>query len=141
MHKKQIIVLDSNEIILGLKGSNSYSKLLIENLNTLRNFWEFRINQQIYEEIIRNLPHQTKEKFDKLLNFAIIKYQNQIVDKKLIDKYKGLGLKKGDIIIAAYADEINSNILISENRHFLKELKSRKFKVINAEKFIKNMME
>lgn len=140
MLNNPIVVLDSNELILGLKGSNTYSKSLIDNLSTLNEIYDFRINDGIFQEVIGNIPHYTKEKFGKLLNIGAIKKQDFSIDKNLISKYKNLGLKKGDIVIAAYAELCKANFIISENRHFLQELKTKKFKIVNAEQFLKGLI-
>ena len=54
----------------------------------------------------------------------------------LFKKYKALGLKKGDIIIAAFCEHINAAYLITENRHFLKQMKFDKFKVLSLKDFV-----
>jgi len=55
----------------------------------------------------------------------------------LFNKYKNLGLKKGDIAIAAFCDSVNADYLVSENRHFLKGIKNTKFKIVNVEQFLR----
>ena len=42
---------------------------------------------------------------------------------------------------AAFADRENADFLISENRHFLEELKIKKFKILNAEQFLKEVIK
>ena len=141
MPKKYTVLIDSNELILGLKGSKPSSKALIDDLDKLNELCDFRINETIFQEITRNLPLDAKEKFTKLLNVVIIINEAYATNKGLIDKYKNLGLKKGDIPIAAYAELIQADFLISENRHFLKELKTKKFKILDAEQFFKEMVK
>ena len=138
MHKKQVIVLDSNEIIFGLLGRNNFCRILIDNLYKFKEFYDFKINGQIFSEVSRNIPKDAERKFIALLRLNIIKFDKDIIDASLIEKYKKLCLKKGDIIIAAYADKIEADCIISENRHFLKELKTKQFKIRNAEDFIKD---
>ncbi len=139
MDKKQIIVLDSNEIILGLEAAKPSSQGLIDNLDELSNLHDFKISNHIFQEIIRNLSQDTKEKFKKLLSLGIIKIEESKINKSLINKYKNLGLKKGDILVAAYTELVKAGFLVSENRHFLEELKTRTFKIINAKQFIKEI--
>lgn len=71
----------------------------------------------------------------------LITIKNFLTDVELFQKYKNLGFKKGDIAIAAFAEKENADFLISENRHFLKELKTRKFKILNAEQFLEEVIK
>lgn len=50
----------------------------------------------------------------------------------LVDKYEALGAKKGDALVAAELDTAGIQWLISENRHFLAEIKNLPFKVLTA---------
>ena len=138
---KKKAVIDSNEIILGLTTENTSSAIFIIKLNELKDKYEFIISDDIYQEVMRNIPHYTKEKFRKLLEFKIITIKGFLTDVELFQKYKNLGFKKGDIAIASFADKENADILISENRHFLQELKTKKFKILNAEQFLKEIIK
>ncbi|MBS3113569.1 type II toxin-antitoxin system VapC family toxin [Candidatus Woesearchaeota archaeon] len=138
---KKKAVIDSNEIILGLTTENTSSAIFIIKLNELKDKYEFIISDDIYQEVMRNIPNYTKEKFSKLLEFKIITINDFLTDVELFQKYKNLGFKKGDIAIASFADKENADILISENRHFLKWLQTRKFKILNAEQFLKEIIK
>ena len=138
---KEKAVIDSNEIILGLTTENTSSAIFIIKLNELKDKYEFIISDDIYQEVMRNIPNYTKEKFSKLLEFKIITINDFLTDVELFQKYKNLGFKKGDIAIASFADKENADILISENRHFLKWLQTRKFKILNAEQFLKEIIK
>ena len=51
-----------------------------------------------------------------------------------------LGLReKGDAFIGAFAEWMKVDYLISENRHFLRELQTEAYAVMNAERFIQVM--
>src|SRR3989338_5117715 len=138
---KKKAVIDSNEIILRLTTENTSSAIFIIKLNELKDKYEFIISDDIYQEVMRNIPNYTKEKFSKLLEFKIITINDFLTDVELFQKYKNLGFKKGDIAIASFADKENADILISENRHFLKWLQTRKFKILNAEQFLKEIIK
>ncbi len=49
-----------------------------------------------------------------------------------IHKYQSLGCKLGDAAIAAHLENLGVKIFITENRHFLKELKGLPFQSLNA---------
>lgn len=138
---KKKAVIDSNEIILGLTTENTSSAIFIIKLNELKDKYEFIISDDIYQEVMRNVPSCTKEKFSKLLKFKIITINDFLADVELFQKYRNLGFKKGDIAIASFADKENADILISENRHFLRWLQTRKFKILNVEQFLKEIIK
>lgn len=138
---KKKAVIDSNEIILGLTTEDTSSANLIIKLNELKDKYEFIISDDIFHEVMRNIPYHTKEKFSELLKLKIIITKNFSADDNLFQKYKNLGFKKGDIAVAAFADKENAHFLISENRHFLQELKTKKFKIFNAEQFLKEIIK
>jgi hypothetical protein len=49
-----------------------------------------------------------------------------------IRKYLRLGCKLGDAAVAAHLEELEAGILVTENRHFLKEVENLPFRTINA---------
>ncbi len=49
-----------------------------------------------------------------------------------IRKYQSLGCKLGDATIAAHLEELEVEVLITENRHFLEELKDLPFRTLSA---------
>lgn len=124
------LILDSNEYILYFNNSSQ----LLENVVTLPNIKIF-INNLIFREIIRNIRRVSMKSFIRLLkNPKVVVIKEKIPDH-LTDKYKRLGLKKGDQIIAAFCEYIQVDYLISENRDFLK--KKFEFKVVNLKEFLK----
>ena len=131
-----IVVLDSNEIIFGLLGNEPYPKILIDNLNVIRLKYDFLINRQIKLEVESNLPKTIVGKFNRLLSLNVIKVDNEELSNNLITKYKQLGLKKGDIIIAGFTEFKKAKYIVSENRHFLSELNKKDFEVLSAKEFL-----
>lgn len=112
MPKKKAVV-DSNEIIIGLTAEGANSANFIIKLNELKDKYEFIISDDIYQEVMRNIPYPTKEKFSRLLKLKIITIKDFFSDVDVFQKYKNLGLKKGDAAIAAFADKENADFLIS----------------------------
>ena len=131
-----IVVLDSNEIIFGLLGNEPYPKILIDNLNVIILKYDFLINRQIKLEVESNLPKTIVGKFNRLLSLNVIKVDNEELSNNLITKYKQLGLKKGDIIIAGFTEFKKAKYIVSENRHFLSELNKKDFEVLSAKEFL-----
>jgi len=55
----------------------------------------------------------------------------------LVDKYIRLGLpEKADAFVGAFAEWMEVRYLISENRHFLRDLRTSAFEVLSAEEFV-----
>ena len=126
-----IIVLDSNEYINYLeKKSEILGEILLNEALTVY------INEIIVKEVSRNTDDIKKKEFYSLLsrrNFIAYDVKLQL---DLLAKYKNLGLKKGDITIAAFCESVNAGFLITENRHFLKQINFDKLKVLSLKKFL-----
>ena len=127
-----IIVLDSNEYVYYINRENlSLQKLFLDkNLS----IW---FNDHIIREVLRNIKELQKKEFYNIIFKYNIDFYGLKLPIHLLNKYKNLGLKKGDIAIAAFCEAIAAEYLISENRHFLKGIKNTKFKIISAVQFIK----
>ena len=124
------LVLDSNEYIFYFDDkSDDISRLF--DLHNLK----ISINNLIIEEAIRNIRKDSIKDFFNLLKNPKFEVIIEKISEHLIEKYRKLGLKKGDVVIAAFCDSINANYLITENRHFLKSKKFDRFKVLSLKKF------
>ena len=54
-----------------------------------------------------------------------------------MDEYVGKGLpEKADAFIGAFAEWMQARYLISDNRHFLRELKTTAYNVLDADEFL-----
>ena len=117
-----IIVLDSNEYI------NCFNNnVLLLNKITLNEIFTIYINETITKEVLNNINEYSKKGFFNFLFTSHIIAYNQKLPDSLLMKYKQLGLKKGDIAIAAFCEAIEADYLITENRHFLKSLENQRF--------------
>ena len=121
-----IVILDSNEYINYIG-----KKILLLDKIFLYDKISVYINETITKEVINNLSQSLiKDFYDFLLRNNINVYYEKI-PFDLLQKYKKLGLKKGDIAIAAFCETIGADYLITENRHFLKSRKFFRFEVLN----------
>lgn len=128
------LVLDSNEYVFYFDGKSN----LLPKLMEFRNIKLF-ISNLIFREVIRNLREDTIKKFIVLLKNPKFAAGGELTPEHLIEKYEKLGLKKGDIEIAAFCENISADYLVTENRHFLKSLKFDKFKVASIKEFLQNL--
>ena len=125
------LVLDSNEYIFYFD-DKSNDILRLFDFHDLK----ISINNLIIEEAIRNIRKDSIKDFFNLLKNPKFEVITEKISEYLIEKYRKLGLKKGDVVIAAFCDSVNANYLITENRHFLKSKKFDKFGVLSLKKFL-----
>lgn len=109
------LVLDSNEYIFYINNKTTDIQELLA-LNSIEIF----LNDLIFREVIRNLRKDLIISFISLLKNPKFNVSWEKIPEEVIEKYKKLGLKKGDVIIASFCESIDANCLISENRHFLR---------------------
>ena len=129
-----IIVLDSNEYINYIEKK----KFLLDKIFLYDKIIVY-INETVTKEVTNNLSEPlVKDFYDFLLRNNINIYYEQM-ELKLLQKYKNLGLKKGDIAIAACCEAINADYLITENRHFLKSKKFDKFKILSIKELLNKL--
>jgi len=124
------IVLDSNEYIIFLNKKSIALNELFEKEGIV-----IYVNGSIVKEVLRNVAETIKSKFYKILFKNKIEVNDKILPFYLFDKYKKIGLKKGDITIASFCEFIKADYLITENRHFLKEAEVKEFKVVAIKDF------
>ena len=128
-----IIVLDSNEYINFLNEGVSLDEITSNDIFTIY------INETITKEVLNNIKEYLKKDFFGFLFTNNIIPNNQKIPYELLEKYKKLGLKKGDIAISAFSEHIKADYLITENRHFLKKRKFEMFKVASLKGFLKKL--
>ena len=129
-----IISLDTNIFIFGLQKIKPSCVEIIKNLDKVKD--NILIPAMVEKEIIKNLNRREVNIFYKImtkLNFPI-DYENP--PKKLVLQYKKSGLKKGDAVIAAFCEFRKIEYFISENRHFLRELQTDKFKILPSKEIL-----
>lgn len=129
---REWIVLDTNIWVFGLRGQASKWACveILENLG----FLKVQIPRQILLELRANLSRTEFDRFFDLINI----YSDRLVsgwekpNVRLVEKYKSLGCKTGDSVVAAHAEELEVKALVSENRHFLHEIDGLPFQVLSA---------
>lgn len=130
------ICIDSCVFIRGIQTSDATIRRVIRLIGpTLQLF----IPRLVAQEVTRNLhsPEQARQfyRFFHKTSFAFI--VDDPVPEALVSKYAALGLPaKADAFIGAFAEWMGVQYLISDNRHFLRELKAEAFEVVDAETFL-----
>ena len=128
------ICIDSNQFIFGLSGSDRAAEALLRLLPHL----EVVIPRLVLKEVTRNLnPAQTKALYALLRRATRFTIVEELVPADLVEKYVAMGLReKGDAVIAGFAEWQGAKYVISENRHFLDELRSKAFEVVSPDEFL-----
>jgi len=97
------------------------------------------IPRLVAQEVTRNL-HSTEQvrRFYRLFHdLDAASIVDEPIPVELVTKYVKLGLPaKADAYIGAFAEWMQVSYLISDNRHFLQELHTNAFEILDAETFI-----
>lgn len=126
------VILDTNVWIFGLRRHPELPScaLLLKRLGQL----QLILPRQVLRELQANLTESELRNLFRLLK----QLPKQIVihwekaETETIGKYQSLGCKLGDAAIAAHLEELEAEVLITENRHFLEELKDLPFRRLSA---------
>ena len=126
------VVLDTNVWIFGLRRHPEFPDCapLLEHLSQL----QVILPRQVLRELQANLTDRELRTLFRLLS----QFPEQIgirwekAEMESVRKYQSLGCKLGDAAIAAHLEELEVEVLITENRHFLEELKDLPFRRLSA---------
>ena len=130
------ICIDSSAFIPGLEGSDPSTARLLELMSSEL---ILIIPRLIAQEVTRNLvtPEQVRLFYRLFHNYDFAQIIDEPVPSAFVDKYINLGLPaKADAFIGAFAEWMNISYLISENRHFLRDLKTDAFEFLSAAEFV-----
>jgi hypothetical protein len=138
------VILDSNEYILGLDttaGPSSSSRLLdlVRILLDESEGFRLLVPEIIVREVQRNLPSDLEKGFFRLIQSSQkIEYHDLVeVPKVTFQKYRRQKrLKRADALIAAFADFMKADYIVSENRHIYRDLKATDFVTLTAQDFL-----
>jgi len=132
-------VIDSNEYIFAF-GPAKEEKAIALFKAMLNKGHTLRIPRTIFEEVKRNLYTEAFQQFNIFINDIASVDEDVVVPFETVFKYEATGFKPADAFIAAYAEYVGTDALVSENRHFLTHHSNLPFKVLTAEKCI-NLIE
>jgi hypothetical protein len=130
------ICIDSCVFIEGLQQSDDAA---VQLLDLIGPELILLIPRLVAQEVTRNLttPEQVR-RFYRLFqgrDFAFI--VDEPVPLTLVDEYVKIGLpEKADAFIGAFAEWMQASYLISDNRHFLRGLRTNAYEVLDAAVFV-----
>ena len=133
-----LLVLDSNEYIFafGIFRKPTCENLLDTILDTYSQH-DIRIPRLISDEVRRHLTTEEYREFIEFITNLTSIDEDFVVPFELGVRYEIKGLKPADAFIAAYVEWTGAEILVTENRHFLRNHSYLPFKVLNAADSIK----
>jgi hypothetical protein len=135
--KDILLILDANEYIFGLSELKDTSVKLLDVLPFVEGL-KVIVPSTVLDEATRNLSYIHSILVTKL-NDLIYGYEKFSVvsdaglPQSLVEEYQRLGLpSEADARIGAFTEWVKAHFLVSENQHFLKDLKTTAYKVIDA---------
>ncbi|MBA3468646.1 MAG: PIN domain-containing protein [Herpetosiphonaceae bacterium] len=126
------ISLDTNVWIFGIVAGDPWCKTILFNLAQFR----VTLADQVRVELERNLSplHMRQFYHFVLRDHVVIDAESVPIDA--VHSFEHKGLKKGDAVIGAFCEWRNLDILVSDNRHFLRELSpDHEFVVMSPQHF------
>ena len=105
--------MDSNEYVFYIMGLSDVVEYV------LNSGAEVCVHIAIIEEVWRNLARpQHRVAFLSVMLSPSVRIFTDKLPVALRDKYAGLGLRGGDILVAAFAEYCRADVLLTEDRNF-----------------------
>lgn len=135
-----LLVLDSSEYIFSFGSETKpFPPILIKKVIDSFPLHQIRLARLIADEVRRNLtPESYRDFIAFVMSFTDID-EDFVVPFESGVKYETYGLKPADAFIAAYAEWVSADALVSENRHFLRRIDNLPFAVVTAEECLRLM--
>ena len=132
-----LICIDSSALVVGLQGKDPSAAKILELVGSDLNLI---IPRLIAQEVTRNLtsPQQVRQFYRLFQNYSFAQIIDEPVPSILVEKYINLGLPaKADAFIGAFAEWMNVSYFISENRRFLRQVKTKAFQIMDTDEFVR----
>ncbi len=127
-----LVSLDTNVWIFGILEQDSFCERILKNLNKL----EVVIPDQVRAELERNLAETDMNLFYYFVFAFGVTIDYAAVPTKLIVDFEESGLKKGDAEIGAFCEWRQIDVIVSDNRDFLRGLApGHSFSVMSPKEF------
>ncbi len=136
-----LISIDSCVFIRGIQDESSNARQV---LNQVGQKTTLVIPRLIAQEVTRNLslPEQVSTFYRQFSNQQFAFIVEEPVPLTLVDKYTQLGLPaKADAFIGGFAEWLEVEYLISDNRHFLRELSTPAYTVLSPSDFLNLLLD
>ena len=135
------IILDTNVWVFGLRGDPEYHACspVLETLSSLR----IVIPRQVLIELQLNLSPQENQRFWRLITThparAEISWEPASPDR--VRQFRQAGCRRGDAAVAALAEHLRVDILVTENRDFLRNAPHLPFRLMTSSEFLAELTQ
>ncbi|MGH7966639.1 MAG: PIN domain-containing protein [Candidatus Binatia bacterium] len=130
--QNQRIALDTNVWIHGLRQDRDHLACaeLLENLRA----FQIVVSRQVLVELQANLTQNEYRQFWQLINSyaARVEVSWEPARRERFDHYRRLGCRSGDAAVAALTDSARVEVLVTENREFLRNVPGLPFRLVNS---------
>ena len=126
------VSLDTNVWIFGIVGVDPFCERILLNLEK----FAIIVPDQVRAELERNLSDYDMKRFYQFALRLGVAIDFAEVPSSYLALFEGKGLKKGDAEIGAFCEWRRVDVVVSDNRDFLKELSSGNFfEVMSPQEF------
>ena len=126
------VSFDTNVWIFGIVGVDPFCERILLNLDK----FEIMVPDQIRAELERNLSDYDMKRFYQFVLLFGVTIDFAEVPSSYIANFEKRGLKKGDAEIGTFFEWRQIDIVVSDNRDFLRNLSSgQHFEVMSPEEF------
>ena len=126
------VSLDINIWIFGLFDENIFCERILESLTQ----FDVILPNQIRDELERNLPEAYLKRFYRIVYKTEVYLNYEQVPQSYVTMFEEKGLKKGDVIIGGFCEWQKIDVIVSDNRDFLRGLSaSHYFEVLSPQEF------
>jgi hypothetical protein len=131
-----LICIDSCVFIRGINHERSDAQQLLKQIGPQVRLTIYRL---IAKEVVRNLSGQAQSRvfYGLFHNTEYATIIDAPIPQSLVDQYLALGLsEKGDAYIGAFAEWMQVDFLISDNRHFLRAFHTDAYQLLSPGDFL-----
>lgn len=130
------ICIDSCVFIRGLRTQDATIATILDMVGPVLFLY---IPRLVALEVTRNLQtiKQVRGFYRLFTDYTFVRIIDEPIPQELVEKYSRLGLPaKADALIGAFAEWQQLEFLLSDNRHFLRRLRSPAFEVSTPDDFL-----
>lgn len=125
-----------------IRGIHTNAKDFDQIIATIGPNCQLFIPRLITLEVTRNLRStpQVKKFYQPFNHYPYASIIDDLVPREFVNKYIELGLReKGDAFIGGFAEWQKIDFLISDNRHFVRQLQTTAFKICGPDSFLQQI--
>ena len=125
-------LLDTNVWVFGLRRDASFRacEQLLDRIGSFSVLIPLQVLKELNLTLAEGEMHQFYQIINQYPEFIDISWEPAPLER--VKFYERQGCRKGDAVIAAHAEALDSKIIVSENRQFLQTLKDLPLRILTA---------